>query len=166
MSIATHTGLLNVPSFPAGQYLNLAIAGIPHTLELLAITDYRRGFSNTQRSDGRSALGRLKIIGGGYDPPLYWTISTEVRQYQVELFEAMLLRQNQHLGIFALGDRVKPATAGSNAIAWQSGSPATNAAGIQTGYGSWNVFIDVDEQYRSKIGGGWELLQIQAYELI
>jgi hypothetical protein len=170
MAIAHLHGLTLTDPFTNWRRVTLAHPAVPHSL-LIALFQGEQSYKSTLRnwksSDGRSLTGSIKIQGGHYKPPEEWQIAGIFSKTMKDLFEALLAVQNSTAIPISLVDQFEPTiyVAGSmNEPSWLSGFPITGEAGYPEGFAAYNVWLDVDANYKTFLAINRYLVQFSAQQ--
>ena len=149
------------------RFLVLSHPSSTHSLVLTEMGEsgYSSSLTGFLTSDGRTVTGGTRVQGGGYQPKQQWSI-TEciVNELQLRMFESLVALQTSTGVGLSLQDSFEKYQyqAGVTELPTWVGSPVTNALGILEGYTVWQVFIDIDGNYKTFIGNQRYLIQFVA----
>jgi hypothetical protein len=170
MPIAHLFGLTPTHPFATWRRVTLAHPAVAHSL-LISVFPGAEGYKSSlrdwQTSDGRSLTGGVRVKGAGYKPPEEWQISATVTRTMIQLFEILLATQNSTAAPVTLVDEFERTTYIAGATrepAWLAGYPVTSALGYPEGYAAYNVWLDVDADYKTFLTPDRYLLQFQALQ--
>lgn len=170
MSIAHLFGLTTTHPFTTWRRVTLAHPSIAHSLLITAFPSsegYKSSLRDFKTSEGRSLTGGVRVTGAGYRPPQQWQISAVVSRQMITLFEALLATQNSSSIPPTLVDEFEQAihvVGATNEPAWLTGYPVTNTLGYPEGFAAYNVWLDVDADYKTFQSSDRYLLQFQALQ--
>lgn len=170
MAIAHLFGLTATHPFTNWRRIMLAHPSVAHALLISSFQEaggYKSSLRDWKASEGRSLTGGIRIKGAGYKPPEEWQINAVVTRTMVALFEVLLATQNGAAVPLSLVDEFEKTTYISpymNVPAWLTGSPVTGALGYPEGYAAYNVWVDVDQGYKTMLTSDRYLLQFTALQ--
>jgi hypothetical protein len=160
----------NTATYDSSKYI---ILSHPNTAHGLILSEFgQSGYSSTlggyKNSNGETILGNLIINGGYRKPAERWEVSEcVINQNQEKLFDLLLGLQHATKIPISLTDcftKYQYVPTIKNLPTWY-GTPVNNVLGYLEGFTSWNVFIDVDEQYLSILPSNRLNLQFSAKQL-
>ena len=154
---ATNT---NTPGSP--EHLVISHEDVAHSLILCELPDedgYAGNMQSTVASNGRTLSASLRLNGLFDSNRRVWNCTFVVTEQQMKLFELLIHTQQSSRKPCSIVDfAVQAQNAQTYAIA-----PTTDALGIESGWGAYNVWIDTDQNYKSPFAGHRQwLLQFQA----
>lgn len=168
--IAHLQGLTSTNPYTAFKRVTLAHPSAAHSLLLSGFQEaggYQSSLRDWKVSGGRSLTGGVRVTGAGYKPPEQWQLNAVANKRMVSLFEVLLALQNSTSTPVSLVDEFEKAiyVAGAmNLPAWLAGYPVTGDLGYPEGFAAYNVWLDVDEGYKTFLGADRYLLQFQALQ--
>ena len=172
MSFVTYSNSVSLIGSLAGlatdRFLVLSHPSSAHSLVLTEMGEsgYSSSLTGFLTSDGRTVTGGTRVQGGGFAPKQQWEIKEcIVNELQLRMFESLVALQTSTGVGLSLQDSFEKYQYQSGVTElpiWLTGSPITNVIGLQEGYTIWQVFIDVDGNYKTFIGNQRYLLQFTA----
>lgn len=167
MAIATFFGLQATNPYTDTKLIQLAHPTVPHSLILAEFGEdgYQSNLQDWAKTDGRSLTGALNVNGQNFKPTYQIQASCTVVEVQLQLLEVLVLAQVSTGVPISLVDRYQKVTLLPGALSspnWINGSPVTGSLGYLEGYAAYNVWVDLDDNYRKDQGGGWFLAQFVA----
>lgn len=150
------------------RFLVLSHPSSAHSLALTEMGEsgYSSSLTGFLTSDGRTVTGGTRVQGGGYQPKQQWSITECIcNELQLRMFESLVALQTSTGVGLSLQDSFEKYQyqAGVTELpVWLAGSPTTNVIGLQEGYTIWQVFVDVDGNYKTFLGNGRYILQFTA----
>jgi hypothetical protein len=170
MAIAHFHGLTPTDPFTRWRRVTLAHPAVPHSLVIAAfqgVQSYQSTLRDWKASDGRSLTGSIRIQGGHYKPPEEWQLAGIFTKTMKDLFEALLAVQNSTATPVSLIDQFEPAiyvTGSMNEPNWLSGYPITGELGYPEGFAAYNVWLNVDANYKTFLSSDRYLVQFSAQQ--